>query len=832
MGRNCGATLLALPKGPFRSRACGEIPRGVLNGRSRFPQNQFNGSKELKINPLYKFGTCQLDTSRRILLRDGQSVTLTPKGFDLLLLLLKNRERVLSKEELMTRLWPDTFVDEANLSQNLFLLRKALGESAQEQRYIVTVRGTGYRFAADIQELPEETGIQLASNQQPSSRSEKLEATRGFGPLSCKIVIAMVLIAAAAGALYVRRNIARVSRTETDTVVLAASENTVILGDIENRTGDSVFDDTLTQALLIEIEQSPFLRVLSTQRVNETLKLMNLQPGSRLTRSVAMEVCQRANTKAVLTGSISAVGKEYLLALEAFGCRDGSLLVSEQGRSESKEGTLDALSRIASQIRMKLGESLPSVERFDRPLREVTTPSLEALKAYSTAAQMIREERSEPTAAKILERAIEIDPHFAMAYAYLAIAYYHMGDEDRAAAYQTKAYALRDRVSERERLLLVNAYHLLVTHDEEDRKKTLEQWNEEFPQDYIPLHELGAIYADLGQYDKCIEKHELAWKLEPKQPYSPTWIAGCHLALNHIIEARKVMDRALQESPDSPDVHGVLYETALMQHDSSVLQAQSTWSESQPAISNIAANIASALIQRGQVKAARGMMERQIAELREQGHPQAAAVTAARMALWEAEIGDRRSAREYSRQSRKLFRGRSNSMLAALALILTGDLEPGKSIAEQMAKRYPADTAVQRVAVPLANALVDMGGQHPETAVADLEPTVRYQNGAIGGLGIILYVRGLAYLQSHRYDDAATIFGQIIEHRGISPEAPEWMLAQLGLARAQRLADSARTKGAPSKAQNAYEAFFVLCKEADANFLPLQKAKAEYANLQ
>ncbi len=753
-----------------------------------------------------------------------KSVALTPKGFDILLLLIENRNRVVPKEELMNRLWPDTFVDEANLSQNLFVLRKALGESAQDQRYIVTVRGTGYRFAEEVREISQTgSGKVVTESTGPDTPVEGQESTGRSRPYLGMLAAAAVLIAAA-GTLYFGRNPVKTVPSEKDTIVVA---------DFENRTGDPVFDGTLTQALVIGLEQSPFLKVLSNERVNDTLKLMKLQPESRLTRSLAMEVCQRENIKAVAAGSVAGIGKEYLLTLEAFDCSDGGLLASAQSRSPSREGVLDALSHNVSQIRVKLGESLPSVQRFDRPLREVTTSSLEALKASSAAAQMIREERNEPAAAKMLERAIELDPQFAMAYAYLAIAHHHMGDEDRAAVYQTKAYALRNRVSERERLLITDAYHLLVTGDEEEEQKLDQQWSEEFPRDYIPVHELGGIYSDLGQYDKCIEAHERALKLEPKQPYSSSWIAGCQLALNQIQEARTSIDRGVQENPDSPDVHAVLSETALMQDDAAALEAQIKWSGAQPAISNIATDIAAALVQRGQVRAARQMMDRQTAELRDQGHAEDAASAAALMAFWEAEMGDPTSAREYAAHSRDLFRGRDNSMLTALALLQAGDLKGGKSIADELAKRYPANTAVQRIFLPLVKAVLDMDGEHPEAAMIDLEPTLRYEDGRWFGIQI-LYIRGLICLKNGQSDEAASAFRRIIEHRGISPEAPEWALAHLGLARAdaRQLADHNQSKDASSKTRTAYEAFFVLCKDADSSFPRLQEAKKEYAALQ
>ena len=339
----------------------------------------------------------------------------------------------------MNRLWPESFVEEANLSQTIFVLRKILGETAQDQRYIVTVRGTGYRFAEPVREakrkgrkMEQPTLTAIADGpmrnrirqSNPAARRPGLASLAGLGASwDCSCGWRSLLALAHSSAPL----------TEKDTILLA---------DFDNTTGDPVFDGTLRQALAIQLEQSPFLKVLSDQRANETLKLMNRAPGERLTRAVALEVCQRENIKAVLAGSIASIGKEYLLNLEALNCQSGETFASQQARSDSREGVLDGLSQSATQMRAQLGESLASIGKFDRPLREVTTSSLEALKAFTSGAQMIREGRDESAAAALLQRAIELDPNFAVAYNYLAICYDHLGEEEKAAFYQSRAYAV------------------------------------------------------------------------------------------------------------------------------------------------------------------------------------------------------------------------------------------------------------------------------------------------------------------------------------------------------------------------------------------------------
>jgi eukaryotic-like serine/threonine-protein kinase len=764
-------------------------------------------------------------------MRGEASVSLTPKAFETLLLLVENRDRVLLKDELMNRLWPESFVEEANLSQTIFMLRKTLGETAQEGRYIVTVRGAGYRFAEAVREVREEgdgnplptriaivgdaIGAEMASDSSPAATfRQQAYAPRVRG---WRVAVALGLLGTAVvvGGLYWRSRSAA-SLTERDTVLLA---------DFANATGDPVFDGTLRQALAIQLEQSPFLKVLSEQQTNETLKLMNRRPDGPLTKDVALEVCQRDNIKAVLVGSIASIGKQYVLNLEALNCQNGETLASQQARSDSREGVLDGLSRSASQMRAQLGESLASIGRFDRPLREVTTSSLEALKAYTSGAQMIREGRDESAAPALFQRAIELDPSFAAAYNYLAMCYDHLGEKVRAAFYQDRAYGLRDRVSEREELLITSGYHWLVTGDMDKEIETYQRWREEYPRDYLPLQNLGYTYwAYLGQYEKAVDLLNRAWQLEPRQPNSPQSLAYCYLAQNRAQEARALLDRTLGEY-DVSSMHVARYLTAAMQGDSPTLEAERRWSAEQLPTANIADWIWAEAVQRGRVKEARTIAERQIEEMRAAGYSEAASWSAAGLADAEALFGEYEQARKHAALSSTLFRSRSNLEEVALATALYGDAGRAQEITDELVRKYPADTILRQAVVPLVQAVGAIGRDHPEKAIVALEPARRYEGGFVYGFSI-LYVRGLTHLKTRQGTDAVADFQEIVDHRGRSPLSQQWVLAHLGLARAHA------SLGEIVQARSAYQSLFALLGNGDPDLPILKEAKAEYAELQ
>jgi eukaryotic-like serine/threonine-protein kinase len=793
-------------------------------GRSSKPAQSFfkiglKREESKGINNLYEFGPFRLDPAKRLLLRGEDSVALTPKAFETLLLLVENRDRALLKDELMSRLWPESFVEESNLSQTIFVLRKTLGDTAQGQRYIVTVRGSGYRFAEPVRENKEKEEGKSQPRRIPTA-----EGAIGSPPNSAtsarnwRVLLGYALMGAVvvAGVLYWRSH-SSLPLTEKDTILLA---------DFDNSTGDPVFDGMLRQALAIQLEQSPFLKVLSDQRTNLTLKLMNRAPGEHLTRAVALEVCQRENIKAVLAGSIANIGKQYVLNLEAINCQSGDTFASQQARSDSREDVLDGLSQSATRIRAQLGESLASIGKFDRPLREVTTSSLEALKAFTTGAQMIREGRDESAAAALFQRAIELDPNFAAAYNYLAICYDHLGEEEKAALYQSRAYELRDRVSEREKLLITSGYYWIVAGDLDKEREVDQLWSTEYPRDYLPWQDLGEIYSMyLGQYEKATELYKKGWQLEPKQPNSPRSLAYCYMALNRTQEARELLDHVLENTYDGWSVHAARYVAAAMQGDKPTLESERRWSAGQPATTNIADAIWAEAVQRGRMKEARKIADRQTEEMRAAGYKEAASLSAAGFAGSEALFGEYKEARKHATLSSTLFRSRANLETVALAMALSGDTRQAQKIIDELKSKHPSDTVLQQIMVPLVNAANDISQDHPEKAIVALESAKRYEEGAYYGSSI-LYLRGLAHLKNHQQTEAIVDFQGIVDHRGISPLAQQWVLAHLGLARAQA------SLGEIVKARSSYQNFFTLVADGDADIPILKQAKEEYAKLQ
>jgi eukaryotic-like serine/threonine-protein kinase len=767
---------------------------------------------------LYEFGPFRLDPAKRLLLRGEDPSALTPKAFETLLLLVENRDRAMLKDELMRRLWPESFVEDSNLSQTIFVLRKILGDTAQDQRYIVTVRGTGYRFAEPVRENKKEEEKNSQPSQNPTVDGAIGSQSKSASVRSWRVLLVYALLGIAV--------VASVSYWRLHSSGPLTGKDTILLADFDNSTGDPVFDGTLRQALAIQLEQSPFLKVLSDQRTNATLKLMNRAPGERLTRAVALEVCQRENIKAVLAGSIASIGKQYLLNLEAINCESGETFASQQARSDSREGVLDGLSQSATQMRAQLGESLASIGKFDRPLREVTTSSLEALKAFTTGAQMIREGRDEAAAAALFQRAIELDPNFAAADNYLAIFYDHLGEEEKAALYQTRAYELRDRVSEREKLLVTSGYYWIVAGDLDKERETDQLWSTEYPRDYLPLQDLGEIYSMyLGQYEKAAELYKEGWQLEPKQPNSPRSLAYCYLALNRTQEARELLDRALENTYDSWSVYAARYAAAAMQGDNPALESERRWSAAQPATANIADAIWAEAVQRGRMKEARKIADRQTEEMRAAGYKEGASLSAAGFASAEALFGEYGEARKHAALSSALFHSRANLETVALAMALSGDTRQAQKIIDELKSKHPSDTVLQQIMVPLVKAANDISQDHPEKAIVALEPARRYEAGAYYGFSIV-YLRGLAHLKNHQQTEAIADFQGIIDHRGISPLAQQWVLAHLGRARAQA------SSGEIARARSSYQNFFTLLADGDPDIPILKQAKAEYAKLQ
>ena len=501
----------------------------------------------------YEFGPFRVDPGKNLLFRDGQPISLPPKVFETLLVLLQRSEQVVSKGELMKTLWPDSFVEEANLTQNISLLRKALGESPQDHRYIVTAPSRGYRFSESVRVVPREKRVEGWAVPSPSPQAAvglqrlKRDTDSGKAPVGAvvrvessfikrwKVIVpvSVIVLALSVGSyLFFPR---RPELTAKDTIVLA---------DFTNTTGDPVFDGTLRQGMAVQLEQSPFLSIISDGRIQHVLGMMGQRPDARLTPEIAQEICERTASAAVLQGTITSLGSQYVLGLRAKNCGTGEILDEEQVQVAKKEDVLNALGHVASRFRTRVGESLTTVEKHNTPLAEATTPSLDALKAYSAGWEVSRS-TSFAAAVPFFNRAVEIDPKFAMAYAALGQMYGDIGETVLSAENADKAYQLQNRASDEERFFISHSYDKRVTGDLEKAEQTCELWAQAYPRVEFPHAFLsGMISQALGKYEGSVAEANLAIGINPDWPIVYSNLALSDVALDRLDEAGKALQRA------------------------------------------------------------------------------------------------------------------------------------------------------------------------------------------------------------------------------------------------------------------------------------------------
>jgi eukaryotic-like serine/threonine-protein kinase len=602
-------------------------------------------------------------------------------------------------------------------------------------------------------------------------------------------------------------------------------KDSILLADFVNTTSDPVFDGALKQALTVQLEQSPFLNLVSDEKVRETLKYMGLSPDERVTKSRGLEICQRENIKAMLVGSIASLGSHYVVDLDAINSQSGERLASEQVEVESKERVLDEVGKAVSRLREKFGESLTSIQKFDRPLKEATTSSLEALKEYSAGVQKMSEGR-ETEAIPYYRRATELDPNFALAYDRLGAVYANLGESEMASANEQKAYALRDRVSERESLSITRGYHWMVTGDLDKEMEAEEMALQEYPRDASVPNDLAFNYSQyFGQFEKAISLANQSIQVGPTTAiYAPGILAQAYLALDRVDEAKAVLDRSLAKKVENSGLHGALYEIDLVLGDAGAQHHEEQWSNAQPAQNNLSDLIIAIAAQRGQFKGAQSLAQERLQSLLSAGFHELAANQLALLALAEAEAGSFAQSRAYAASSLQMFRSRTTLPILAIAFALTNDSKATESAMAEVNTRYPSDTSSQHVYLPVARAILELNRGNPQKAIEALEATRRYQFGSSFEF-LPPYVRGLAYLSSHQGKDAVLEFQEITNHRGIAPTSLEWTLSYVALARACSVSDD------KPGARTAYQDFFAQWKDADPDVPILKQAKAEYAKL-
>jgi len=635
------------------------------------------------------------------------------------------------------------------------------------------------------------------------------------------VPVALILVAAAIGErLYFN----------SQRVHALTDRDTIVLSDFDNKTGDSVFDDTLKQGLSVQLEQSPFLALLSERRVNETLKLMGRSLDDRLTGNVTREVCQRTGSKAMLTGSIAGLGSQYVIGLKAVNCNTGDVLAESQEQAAGKEAVLKALDNAAVSLRGRLGESLSSVQKYATPLEEATTPSLEALKAYSLGRKTDYAKGS--TAALLLyKRAAELDPNFAMAYNGMSQDYFTLNEEGRGAENAHKAYDLREKVSERERFFVEGQYYIAATGELEKAAQTCELWKQTYPRDYLPYEYLGFISSELGDWEKTLEENHEAMRLEPNIVDNYINLGEVYTTLNRLDEAEAVYKEAEEHKLENEQLLQGRYWLAFLKGNTAQMTQLVSAAMGKPGSEELLlATQADTEGWYGKLKNAHELTGRAMDSALHNDAKEAAAAFQAAGALREVESGNWEQARAEANAAVKLAPNRDVRAMAALALARAGDAAGAEKLAAELDKTFPRDTLVQRYWLPTIQAGVALGRKDPNRTIELLKEANTVELGEpMSSLTAFLcpvYVRGEAYLMLRDGKRASAEFQKFIDHRGVVMNFPWGALARLGLARAYTL------QGDPAKAKAAYQNFLTLWKDADPDIPILKQAKAEYAKLQ
>ena len=680
-----------------------------------------------------------------------------------------------------------------------------------------------YQSAADIR-----TDLQRLKRDSDSARAPVAAATAGLKPAkkstrfrwAAATGATMLVIGLAVGGwlLYSRKTHAL---SEKDSIVLA---------DFTNATGDTVFDGTLRQGLSVQLEQSPFLSIISDQQIQQTLGLMGQPAEAKLTPAIARELCQRTESAAVLDGSIASLGSQYVLGLKAVSCRTGDTVAEEQVRASGKEQVLLAMDKAVAKLRGKLGESLSTVQKFDTPVEQATTPSLEALQAYSLGRKTMTGKSDFAAAVPLFQRAVNLDPNFAMAYSSLSNAYWSLGETNLGAENARKAYDLRERVSDREKFYIECNYYW-AKGDLEKARQAYELWAQTYPRDDVPPGYLSAIYGQIGEHDKALAEAQEALRRDPTSGLNYANLAFAYLNLNRLDQARATAEEAQAKKLDSQYLRFSLYQLAFLQNDPAGMAQQAAWAAGKPGAEDVLleseANTAAYF---GQLAEAREFSRRAVASAKRAEEKETAAGYEAEAALREALLGNVAEARQRVAATLGLPSGRDVLYGAALVLAFEGDAGGAQTLSDDLGKRFREDTLVEFKYLPTIHAQLALNRSDSSRAISILQVAAPYELGLPGGGAFSptlypVYVRGKAYLAAHRASEAADEFQKILNQRSIVQNEPIGALAYLGLARAYAM------QGDTAKAKSGYQDFLTLWKDADPDIPVLISAKSEYAKL-
>ncbi len=783
---------------------------------------------------VYQFGPFEVNLASGELLKNGRRIKLQEQPYRLLVALLENSGEVISREELRSRLWrDDTFVDfDGSLRVAVGKLREALDDNAEDPRYIETVPKRGYRFlvpevrridialqAAHVTTGPREDPEPLKKEPTPVAASPGRVAL-----LKYAIAVAAVLLLTA-GVVFLRQKRAQ-AKPLTDKDVL-------VLADFANTTGEPVFDGTLRQGLAVQLEQSPFLSIIPDEKIQQTLGLMGQPVDTKLVPAIAREVCQRTASAAVLDGSIARIGTQYLLMLKAVNCESGNTLASAEVKASDENHVLDALGNVSVEIRNKLGESLSTIQKFDTPLEQATTPSLEALKAYSSGTQALRT-KGPDAAAPFFQHAVELDPNFAVAYAYLGIMASTTLEPGLSVDYRTKAFELRGRASEAEKYWITATYQKGVTGNIPKAIEACDLWIQDYPRSEMPhIYLAAAVLPVVGENERAVEESVEGIRLRPDYAMAYGFGIRAYTALNQYDQARAAYAQAIEGKLHTPFMDRVMYELAFAENDTPGMARHAAKLEELPRFGHQMLSMeGDTAAYSGHLRDAREFNRRAMENAQRAGEKDAPALYSGASGLREAWFGNIGEARRRATLALKLSTGRDLQYFAALVFAYARDDARAKALADDLDKSYREDTIVQFNYLPTVRGRLALNRGDAAAALASLAAAVPYELGGTRAIDLKwtamfpVFVRGEAFLTAHKGSEAAAEFQKILDHRGLVLNQPIGALAHLGLGRSYVLL------GDTVKAKAAYQDFLTLWKDADPDIPVFRQAKAEYTKLQ
>jgi DNA-binding winged helix-turn-helix (wHTH) protein/Flp pilus assembly protein TadD len=777
----------------------------------------------MRVEEMFQFGEFRVDPQDRTLRRNNMPVVLNRRAFDVLLYMVQNPGRVVTKEELLKSIWPDAFVDENNLTQSMSVLRRALDEHPGQNNYIATLPGRGYQFIAPVEALgsppaiqtqatvvdhPQAAGV-LLQQRTVTTRVVTEETEQHALPAArSRLVAPLALLAIAAvtgGAGYALWRMYHPRPTSAK----------VVIADFQNTTGDATFDRTLARALEIDLGQSPYMDVMSEREVVSALQFMGQKADTPLTPELARQVCERSNRGAVLSGSIASVGREYLLTLIATDCASGDKLAGAKAEATDKEHVLHALDSIADRVRSKLGESNKSVASFQVPIETATTASLDALKAYSLGSSMEAQGGDEFSVIPLYQRAVDLDPHFAMAWSALATDYYNLSEYKLASEDYKKAFDLSDQVSAKENLIIHARYYAEGQQDLEQGIKVYRQWAATYPNDWVPWASLANEYTRLGEYPAAIDAGQRALQIEPNRSIIYGVLVRAYKRAGRFAEAKALAAEALRRGKGSTPIHGLLYVIAWQEHDTQAMQREVEWGADAGWYPLYLEGLAAA--SEGRYAQATDLFHRATTLADEDHLEENALGMASDEAAMQLAFGLPAEARATLRQAANTDEDRADVVMLLAEL---GDQAPAEAFLAAHGKATQPGTLLTYLKIPLLRARLAMLHGKPLEAIAALEPARPYEMATYD----VWSERGEAYLQAHQPELAAEQYKLLLDNPGVS-FGPLLPLAHLGLARACAMSG----KVADSRAE--YQAFLTAWKDADPDLPILKSAKAEFAKL-